>query len=165
LLARHYRYREVRLAYGGYDWAGGLANVPVLATLIDQKTSTISRLAGGLLNPIPDVVLINLGQNGAPALSDVTNALFKLRSRVSRSTKIIVMIPVSGVALTQVAQGFNSYTNSSPDTNAFLVNLGPINYATGDGGHATAQGHQTIYNDALPFFDPIIAPPHSTSAR
>lgn len=158
LLARHYGYREVRLAYGGYDWGGGLANVPALSTLIDQKTSTISRLNGGRLNPVPDVVLINLGENGAPALYDVTNALFKLRSRVVPATKIIVMIPASGAALAQVTQGFTTYTNASADTNAYLVNLGTISYPTGDGQHPTAQGHQIIYGDALPYFDPIIAP-------
>jgi lysophospholipase L1-like esterase len=36
--------------------------------------------------------------------------------------------------------------------------LGSISFATGDGQHPTAQGHQTIYSDALPYFDPIIAP-------
>jgi len=158
LLAQHYGYREARLAYGGYDWGGGLASVPALATLIDQKTSTKSRLTSGLLFPMPDVVLINLGENGAPSLASVTNALFKLRSRITPATKVIVMIPVSGVASTQVTQGFNSYTNSSLDTNAFLVNLGAISYATGDGQHPTAQGHLSIYKTALPYLDPIIAP-------
>lgn len=158
LLARHYGYREVRLAFGGYDWGGGLASVPALATLIDHKTSTVSRLNGGLLDPIPDVVLINLGENGAPALYDVTNALFRLRSRVVPATKIIVMIPVAGTAAAQVTAGFASYTNASTDTNAFLVNLGAFSFATGDGQHPTAAGHQTIFNQALPFLDPIIAP-------
>lgn len=160
LLARHYGYREVRLAYGGYDWAGGLAKVPALATLIDQKTSTVGRLSGGKLNPVPEIVLINLGENGVPALASVTNALFKLRSRVSLSTKIIVMTPVSGAAVNRLAQSFNSYTNSSADTNAFLVNLGRFDFATGDGQHPTEQGHQTIYHAALPYFDAIIAPAH-----
>lgn len=161
LLARHYGYQETRLAYGGYDWAGGLANVPALTTLIDQKTSTISRLNGGLLNPIPDVVLINLGENGAPALTDVTQALVKLRSRVKPATKILVMVPVAGTARFQITQAFNSYTNSNPDANAFLVDLGSVTYATADGQHPTAGGHQTIYQAALPFFDPIITPtPH-----
>ncbi|HWD94255.1 MAG TPA: GDSL-type esterase/lipase family protein [Verrucomicrobiae bacterium] len=158
LLARHYGYQEVRLAYGGYDWGGGLANVPTLATLIDHKTSTTSRLSGGKLNPIPDVALINLGENGTPALSDVTNALARLRSRVNSTTKIIVMIPVSGAALNLLTLAFNSYKNSSGDTNAFLVNLGPIGYATGDGQHPTAQGHQVIYRTALPYFDAILTP-------
>jgi len=157
LLARHYGYQETRLAYGGYDWAGGLANVPALTTLIDQKTSTISRLTNGFLNPIPNVVLINLGENGAPATADVTNALFKLRSRVIPATKILVMIPAAGTARTQVTQAFNSYTNATLDTNAFLVDLGSITYPTADGQHPTALGHQMIYQDALPFFDPIIA--------
>lgn len=156
LLARHYGYQETRLAYGGYNWAGGLANVPSLTTLIDQKTSTISRLTNGFLNPIPDVVLINLGENGAPALAAVTNALVKLRSRVKPDTKILVMIPAAGTARSQVTQAFGSYTNTFPDTNAFLVDLGTISYATADGQHPTTAGHQTIYQNALPFFDPII---------
>lgn len=158
LLARHYGYREERLAYGGYDWGGGLANVPALATLIDQKTSTITRLNGGKLDPMPDVVLINLGENGAPSTFDVTNALYKLRRRIDAATRVIVMIPVAGTARAQVTSAFNTYTNSSADTNAFLVDLGSISFATGDGQHPTAQGHQTIYHDALPYFDPIIAP-------
>jgi GDSL-like Lipase/Acylhydrolase family len=158
LLAQHYGYRETRLAYGGYDWGGGLANVPALTTLIDQKTSTMSRLTNGFLNPIPNVVLINLGENGAPTLTDVTQALVKLRSRVKPATKIIVMVPAAGTARTQITQAFNSYTNSTSDACAFLVDLGSVTFATADGQHPTAQGHQTIYQAALPFFDPIINP-------
>ena len=158
LLARHYGYEETRLAYGGYDWAGGLANVPALATLIDQKTSTISRLKNGFLNPMPSIVLINLGENGAPALSDVTNALVKLRSRVLPATKILVMVPVAGTAEAQVTSAFQSYTNATSDTNTFLVDLGPITYNTADGQHPTANGHKVIYEAALRFFDPLIAP-------
>jgi hypothetical protein len=158
LLARHYGYQETRLAYGGYDWGGGLADIPALATLIDQKTSTLSRLTNGFLNPIPDVVLINLGENGAPALADVTNALFKLRSRVHPATKILVMIPVAGTSRAQVNQAFSSYTNSALDTNTLLVDLGSISFATGDGQHPTAFGHEMIYQAALPFFDAILKP-------
>jgi lysophospholipase L1-like esterase len=158
LLARHYGYQETRLAYGGYDWGRGLARVPALAKLIDQKTSTISRLKDGKLNPIPDVVLINLGENGAPALKSVTNALVTLRSRVSPATKILVMIPVAGTARNEITRAFASYSTSTADTNAFLVDLGPITFATGDGQHPTAAGHQAIYQAALPFFDPIITP-------
>jgi len=158
LLAQHYGYREARLAYGGYDWGGGLAGVPALATLIDQKTSTISRLTNGLLNPAPEVVLINLGENGAPALADVTNALVKLRNRVNANTKIIVMVPVAGTARSQVTLAFTSYTNATHDVKAFLADLGALTFATADGTHPTAAGHQTIYQAALPVLDPIITP-------
>lgn len=165
LLARHYGYQEGRLAYGGYDWGGGLAYLPALTTLIDQKTSTVSRLTNGVLDAIPDVVLINLGENGAPALSDVTNALFKLRSRVHPATKIVVMIPVAGTSRTAVTQGYGSYTNSTSDPNTFLVDLGSISYPTGDGQHPTALGHEIIYQSALPFFDPIINPAITESVQ
>ena len=156
LLAQHYGYQETRLAYGGYDWGGGLAGVPALSTLIEQKTSMISRLANGLLNPIPDVVLINLGENGAPALTDVTQALVKLRSRVSPATKIIVMVPVAGTARTRISQSFNSYSSASAETNTLLVDLGAIAYATADGQHPTAGGHLAIYRAALPIFNAIL---------
>ena len=42
LLANHFGYREARIAYGGYNWGGGMAQVPALATLIDQRTSTVT---------------------------------------------------------------------------------------------------------------------------
>lgn len=158
LLAQHFGDREARLAYGGYDWGGGLANVPSLATLIDQKTSTISRLNNGWLDPVPDVVLINLGENGAPTSTDVTQALVKLRSRVHPETKIVVMIPVAGTARPQITAAFSSYTNATQDSRAFLVDLGPLTFATADGQHPTAEGHQTIYQAALPLLDAILNP-------
>lgn len=156
LLAHHYGYCEARLAYGGYDWGGGMAHVPSLSTLIDQKTSTISRLVNGILSPIPEVVLINLGENGAPALADATNALVRLRSRVLPTTKILVMIPVSGRARPQITAAFTSYTNSTADAQAHLVDLGKITFATADGQHPSGAGHQSIYQTALPMLDPIM---------
>jgi alpha-L-arabinofuranosidase/acetyl esterase/lipase len=156
LLAKHLGYREGRIAYGGYDWGGGMADVPALSTLIDSTTSTVSRLHGDKLDPLPDVVLINLGENGAPADHDVIVALDKLRSRVSKDSKIIVMIPVSGRARTEVTRAFNTYKTNAKDDNAHLIDLGFFGYNTGDGQHPTAMGHQTIFKAALPAFDAIL---------
>lgn len=156
LLAHHYGYREARIAYGGYAWAGGIAPQPALVTLIDQRTSTVSRLKNGVLSPTPEVVMINLGENGVPAETDVTQALSKLRSRVSRTTKIIVVIPVSGKGRAELTQAFNSYKNLDHDDNAYLVDLGQITFATADGQHPTAAGHQSIYKAALPALDAIL---------
>ena len=144
LLANHYGYREARIAYGGYDWGGGMAGMPALTTLIDQRTSTVSRLQGEKLSPAPDVVLINLGENGAPADAAVIQALGKLRSRVSRTTKIFVMIPVSGRARAEVTRAFESYKSSTKDENAYLADLGQVTFATCDGQHPTAAGHKVI---------------------
>jgi hypothetical protein len=156
LLARHYGYREARIAYGGYDWGGGMAHVPALSTLIDQKTSTQSRLSGEKLSPLPDVVLINLGENGAPPDAAVTQALGKLRSRASQDTKVIVMIPVSGRARAEVTRAFNSYKTAAKDENTYLVDLGRVTFATCDGQHPTAAGHQAILTAALPVLDAIV---------
>lgn len=38
LLARHFGYRESCIAYGGYNWGGGMAKVPALTVLIDSAT-------------------------------------------------------------------------------------------------------------------------------
>jgi len=160
LLADHYGYRESRLAYGGYNWASSLAGVPNLVTLVDNITSTASRLTGGLLVPRPDIVMINLGENGAPKAADVTGALTMLRSRTGDLTKVIVMIPVSGKARAEVTAAFNAYKAASQDGNIFLVDLGKISYATADGQHPTAAGHRSIYTAALPAFDKLI--PHTT---
>jgi hypothetical protein len=155
LLARHYGYRESRLAYGGYNW-GGNAGMPRLATLIDSITSTAGRLNGNAFNPVPEIVLINLGENGVPAAGDVTGALSRLRSRVEPATKIIVMIPVSGKARAELKDAFNAYRSASNDGNAFLVDLGTLSFTTADGQHPTAEGHRTLYAAALAAFDELV---------
>ena len=156
LLAQHFGYREARIAYGGYAWgAGGPA--PRLSALIDNQTSTISRLQNGKLVPAPDVVLINLGENAAPTDQIVIDSLTKVRSRVAESTKIIVMIPVSGKSATEVSHGVDQYKSMTNDKSVFLVNLGAdLRYSTCDGQHPEAKGHATIFKAALPYFEALI---------
>jgi hypothetical protein len=164
LLAQHYGYRESRLAFGGYDWGGGLAGIPALTQLIDQITSTVSRLSGSVLDPKPDVVVINLGENGIPPASSVTESLSKIRSRVGNDAKIIMMIPLSGKGRTELTAAFNSYKSNGPTddygapiaANTYLVDLGPIVYDTADGCHPTAGGHQVVYRAALPKFNSLV---------
>ncbi len=156
LLAHHYGYRESRIAFGGYDWGGGLANVPPLDVLIDRRTSTVSRLHNDLLDPIPAVVLINLGENGPPADASVIKALTTLRSRVNADSKILVMIPISGGARAQITRAFGAYKDAAKDPNAFLVDLGHVTFATCDGQHPTAEGHRTVYDGAIRVIDPIV---------
>jgi hypothetical protein len=156
LLAAHYGFREARLAYGGYNWAGGMAGIPALTTLIDQKTSTLSRLQDGFLSPSPDVVLINLGENGIPDEIDVAITLMKIRCRVDAAATLIVMIPVSGNGETEITGAFDAYVANTGDANAHLVNLGEIEFATAEGQHPTAAGHLSIFEAALPAFETII---------
>ena len=157
LLARHYGFREARIAYGGYNWAGGMAGVPGLSTLIDQKTSTVSRLSGMVLSPTPALAMINLGENGAPSDGDVIKALEKLRSRVGPVTRIVVMVPVSGHGRTEVTRAFTTYKTTNKDEQAYLVDLGQFTFATTDGQHPSVAGHQTIYEKALPSLDAIVS--------
>lgn len=156
LLAKHYGYRESRLAFGGYAWSGGLGNNPELASLVDQITSTGSRLTGDKLLPCPQVVLINLGENGAPKAEAVRAALTKLRERCSPETKVMVMVPVSGRARAEVSSAVMAYIEGSRDRQTHLVDLGEIKFETADGQHPTAAGHQAIYKAALPFFDKLL---------
>ena len=159
LLAKHYGYRESRLAYGGYNWGGGGAGCPNLSGLLDNITSTVSRLTGGVFVPRPDIVLINLGENGVPASADVIDALTKLRLRAGAATRIIVMIPVSGTSRAAVTDAYTAYRQKSNDPDIHLVDLGKLTFATADGQHPTAAGHVSIYNAALPAFDKIIPQP------
>jgi len=46
--------------------------------------------------------------------------------------------------------------NATHDMRVFLTDLGSLTFATANGTHPTAAGHQTIYQAALPVFDPII---------
>jgi hypothetical protein len=154
LLARHFGYREGRIAYGGYRWGG--ANQPGLKVLLDKKTSTVTRLTGETLDPIPDFVLINLGENPVPADDIIIDEMRKVRSRVNKTTKIVVMIPVSGRARAEVIRSFNAYKASAQDACIHLLDLGQIKYETCDGQHPTAAGHKSIYEVALPAFDAIL---------
>ena len=156
LLASHFGYREARLAYGGYDWGGGMAGIPALEKLIDSTTATVCRLVKGKLSPLPDVVLINLGENGAPAAKDVTDALNRLRSRVATQTRIIVMVPVSGRARKEVSRAFAEYQTQSGDQSTWLVDAGFFGFDKADGQHPTAEGHRTIFKTLLPTFEAIL---------
>ena len=158
LLARHYGFRESRLAYGGYNWKGGLARIPAVLTLIDQRTSTHSRLEDGLLRPAPDVVLVNLGTNGRPTLEEVSGALAAIRRRAGPAARLIVMVPVSGAARAEVTAGFDAYLAGSRDDRASLVDLGRFSFGTADGVHPTAAGHRQIFEHAVPVFDRILRP-------
>ena len=156
LLATHYGYRESRLAFGGYAWTGGGGGNPQVAALIDQLTSTTSRLTDDKLVPCPDVVLINLGENGAPKPEPVIAALTKLRLRASPATKVIVMIPVSGKARAEVSNAVQTYLESTKDAHTHLVDLGPITFDTCDGQHPTASGHKSIYQASITHFDKLL---------
>ncbi|MEK7951212.1 hypothetical protein [Luteolibacter soli] len=150
LLAKQLGYRESRLAFGGYAWSGGGGNNPQVADLVDQITSTSSRLTGGKLEPCPKVVLINLGENRAPEPETVIAALVKLRERCVPETRIIVMIPISGRARAEVTAAVESYLGSNKDAKTQLLDLGSIEFDTADGQHPTAAGHRSIYEAALP---------------
>lgn len=156
LLAHHFGYREGRIAFGGYNWGGGMAGLPGLSTLTDQKTSTISRLSNGALEPAPEVVLINLGENGAPEPGSVTAALTHLRHRLRPAARLIVMVPVSGRGRAEITQAFQAYQQSSGDQNASLIDAGNLTFATCDGQHPTAAGHQSIFQAARPAFERLL---------
>jgi hypothetical protein len=156
LLAQHYGCREARLAFGGYNWCGGMARVPALTTLIDQHTEKASRLSDGLLKPAPTITLINLGANGVQPEAEIVAALKKVRSRIGTQCKLIVMVPTSGAAREVTTQAVNHYKDSEKDDRAYLVDLGSFPFATCDGLHPTSAGHRTIFETALPAFDAIV---------
>ena len=157
LLARHFGYRESRIAHGGYNWAGGMAGVPALSKLMDQKTSTVSRLTDGLLSPPPHVVMVNLGENGVPKDADVIGSLKHLRSRIGKEAKIILMLPVSGKGSAEISRAFSLYQTESKDKQSFLIDLGKIPFETADGQHPTAKGHQSIFEAARAQCEKIFA--------
>lgn len=156
LLAKHFNFRESRLAFGGYAWSGGGGNNPDVSGLLDQITSTTSRLKDDKLSPAPNLVLINLGENRAPKAETVIAALTKLRQRCTPETKVIVMIPVSGRARAEVTAAVQSYLQTSKDAHTHVVDLGDIKFETCDGQHPTAAGHRAIYEAALPHFEKLL---------
>jgi arylsulfatase A-like enzyme len=146
LLARHFGHRESRIAFGGYNWGGGLGKVPDLATVIEQRLRTAS----------PEVALVNLGTNGKPTDEQVFTALKKLRERCGTKTKILVMIPVSGAARAEVTRAYKTWQTTTPDANAHLIDLGKVSFATADKVHPTAAGHQSIFHAVLPEVEKVL---------
>lgn len=158
LLARHFGHRESRLAFGGNSWTGGLAKIPPVTDLVDRITSTKSRLTKDKLVPVPQVVLINLGENRVPAGETIVAALEKLRERCTADTRIIVMIPVSGKGRAEISAAVNAYQKAENDKRVHLVDAGAITFDTADGQHPTAPGHRSIYQAVLPEFEKILKP-------
>jgi hypothetical protein len=158
-LAMALGYRESRLAFGGYNWKGGLAKVAHLATLIDRSSSGHVRFDGESLEPLPEVVLINLGTNGVPAVEDVVGSLEKLRRRVGGKCRVVVMVPISGAARARVTEAVESYRMGSGDKGTVLLDLGKIEFETCDGVHPTAAGHAAVFEHALPRMKAILAAP------
>ncbi len=65
-------------------------------------------------------------------------------------------VPTSGAAREVTTQAVSNYKNSEKDDLTYLVDLGKFPFATCDGLHPTAAGHQAIYETALPAFDAIL---------
>jgi lysophospholipase L1-like esterase len=156
LLATALGYRESRLAFGGYNWKGGLAKVAHLKTLVDRHSSGLVRFEGDAIDPRPEVVLINLGTNGVPQLEDVVESLEKVRLRVGKAARVIVMVPLSGAARARVTEAFEAYRQSSADRGTHLLDLGKIEFETCDGVHPTAAGHKAVFEMALPRIKALI---------
>gem|GEM_PF-379777 len=157
LLAKHFGFREARIAYGGYRWTDGPA--PKLSVVIDKKNSITTRLVNGMLAPAPDMVLINLGQNYAPTdpiEEEVAASLKKIRERIGKTATIVVMIPVSGALRDNLKKYFNAYKELSGDTNFHQIDLGDLKISTVDGLHPSAAGHETIFKAAVPAFEKIL---------
>lgn len=154
-LARYYGCQDARIAYGGYNWMGG-GFAPALTNLIDWTSEQYSRLTEGLLKPAPAVALINLGENGAPAASNVVTALLKVRSRLGPDPKLIVMVPVSGKGRTNLVAAFNTYIASNSDSRAYFVDPGSNTFMLADSQHPTALGHYDIFRSVLPLFTNIL---------
>ena len=149
-LATALGYRESRLAFGGYNWKGGLAKVAHLKNLVDYHSSGTARFEGDIMAPKPSVVLINLGTNGVPQVEDVVDGLEKVRLRVGKAAQVIVMVPLSGAARARLTEAFEAYAKASGDSATHLLDLGKIEFETCDGVHPTAAGHASVFELALP---------------
>jgi hypothetical protein len=86
----------------------------------------------------------------------VIAALHKLRERTSATTRIFVMVPVSGRSRAEVTSAVEIYLSRSKHPKTQLIDLGPIQFETADGHPPTAAGHQTIYEAARPQFDQLL---------
>lgn len=101
-----------------------------------------SRLIGGLLSPAPDYITVNYGENDGnpgPAASTVTATLAAVAA-AAPSAKIVLLIPFSGRALTNLSA-------ATLPANGYRVNLARYEMQNGntvwsyDGQHPNQRGH------------------------
>jgi hypothetical protein len=150
-----------QIAFGGQGWDNAFRGVPPLPNSWNYYYSTNSRLVGGLLNPTPDYLLLNMGTNGGVSSGTVvSNWLTSIRATTGATTDIFVIVPFNRTGSANITAGFNSYKTSSGDTKVFLIDLGSdgITYSTStptyshDGLHPNIVGHaqlRTLVSSAI----------------
>jgi hypothetical protein len=137
------------IAYGGASWHSNAADghTPGLMTFWNACDASHSRLSNGKLNPIPNDVFINMGENAGPAPGEVSSLLTSLRAASSADTNIWVIIPFSGRARAELAEGVAAYQRDHhKDSRVHLLDIGDSPYLTNagetmmavDGQHPTA---------------------------
>ncbi len=140
------------VAYGGASWDSTAADghTPGLMNFFSMIDQGHSRLPQGRLNPVPDDIYINVGENSGPSADDVPKLLTALRAASSTQTNIFIIIPFSGRSRGSLSAGFSRYRAKNRSdkrihvldlgNNAYLSNNGPTLMSV-DGQHPLAILH------------------------
>jgi lysophospholipase L1-like esterase len=113
------------VAFGCLGWStGGCSgsNVPAFPSSWNLYWSGTSRLVSGKLSPVPNYVVVNLGQNDGSTniQSTVESWITSARAAVSASTPIILIVPFSQ----NQAADLVAAAAASGDSHVYVVNLG-----------------------------------------
>ncbi len=124
------------VAYGGASWDNTAADghTPGLMTFYSMIDQGHSRLPQGKLNPIPDDIYINMGENAGPTTDDVPKLLAALRAATSQQTNIFMIIPFSGRSRGSLSSGFTQYRSKNrSDKRIYMLDLGNNAYLSNNG--------------------------------
>jgi len=154
--------------YGAVVYAGlgysvtGLDNVPPVYTPSNDSQTSWNKFwagqyrlyssgvpsSGGLYSPAPDYILAFHGTNDksssdATVTAAVSGWLTAQRAACS-TAKILVCICPNGSKASAVTTGFNNYQTATPDSKAFLINIG-VQPGLAGNGSATTQSADGLH--------------------
>jgi lysophospholipase L1-like esterase len=152
----------------GSGWTVTALNWPPLFTPGNDTASSwnkysagASRLAGGLLSPAPDYIVVVDGTNDTSASdATVTAALSGWLSAVraaAPNAQIFVVIPLRQTKVSAITAGFNAYQTSTPDAKAYLINLGSAIGTGLTGGSLTSSANSVDGIHPREFYNTTIA--------
>lgn len=137
---------DAEVAIVGCDTQGwsqsGIDNVPAFSSAWNLHTAGLSRLTSSLIDPQPDVIVINHGKNGTFTTGTVTSTLAAIRA-AAPSAKIYVVVTFDQTNASSITGA------TMPDANCKVVNLGTVLGVSGswwltDGIHPSVRGHARL---------------------
>jgi hypothetical protein len=162
LIADELGYEFGNASMYGVGLESNIGSYPAMTSAYALISDGISRS----FDPVPNVVLINLGTNGSVTPSVLEGFLGDVRAAVGEGCYINLIVPFGQNNASEIEEGFNDYVAANPsDENISLINLGStgatiVTENSVDGTHPNEEGNELLAEALLPL---LLLPPQSSS--